>query len=104
MGSSFRCSTWVGSSFTLKHKARLERLASDKHSRLLQKLVNYGRKKFLILGHVSIIFCRRPGQGILTEREGSVQLTSTLRFCNKIKKFDLKSTDLNKLVQGGKLY
>jgi hypothetical protein len=28
------------------HKTSLERLARDKHSSLLQKFVNYGRKKF----------------------------------------------------------
>jgi hypothetical protein len=28
----------------------LEKLATEKHSRLLQKLVNYGQKSFIILG------------------------------------------------------
>ncbi len=31
---------------THKHQTKLERLASDKHSSLLRKSVNYGRKKF----------------------------------------------------------
>jgi hypothetical protein len=35
---------------TRKHKTRLERLAWDKHSSLLRKLVNYGRKKFYRIG------------------------------------------------------
>jgi len=46
VGASFKCSTWVGSSLSYKHKARLERFARDKHSSLLRKLVNYGHKKF----------------------------------------------------------
>ncbi len=29
-----------------KHEARLEKLARDKHSSLLQRFVTYGRKKF----------------------------------------------------------
>ncbi len=32
------------------HKTRLERLARDKHSSLLQKSVNYGQKKFNNIG------------------------------------------------------
>ncbi len=32
------------------HQIRLERLARDKHSSLLRKLVNYGRKKFYEIG------------------------------------------------------
>ncbi len=43
---SFRCTPWVGSS--LSHK--LESHVSDKHSSLLRKLVNYGRKKFHNIG------------------------------------------------------
>ncbi len=42
---------WVGSYFTNKHQTRPERLARDKHSSLLQKSVNYGRKKFYSTGH-----------------------------------------------------
>jgi hypothetical protein len=43
----FRCST-PGSAPGLTHKyyTRQEKLARDKHSSLLQKSVNYGRKKF----------------------------------------------------------
>jgi len=37
--------------FTHKHQARFERLARDKHSRLLWKVVTYGRKKFYSIGH-----------------------------------------------------
>ncbi len=39
------------SGLILKHLTKLERLAMDKHSSLLQKLVNYGHKKVLIVGH-----------------------------------------------------
>ncbi len=41
---------WVGSSLTQKHWTRLEMLARDKHVSLLRALINYGRKKFTILG------------------------------------------------------
>jgi hypothetical protein len=30
----------------LKYETRLERLANDKHSRLIYKLINYGHKKY----------------------------------------------------------
>ena len=43
-------SNQVGSGLTLKHSTRLERLAKDKHSSLLRKSVNYGRKKFYSKG------------------------------------------------------
>jgi hypothetical protein len=45
----------LGPCFT-NRQTRLERLAMDKHSSLLQKLVNYDRKKFITLG---------PGSGII---------------------------------------
>ncbi len=48
-------STWVGPGLTHKHKTRLERLAKDKHLSLLQKSVNYGRKKFSTRPHVTIL-------------------------------------------------
>ena len=32
------------------HETRLERLATDKHSSLLRKFVNYGHKKFYSIG------------------------------------------------------
>jgi hypothetical protein len=38
------------SGLTCKHYTRLERLARDKHSSLLRKSVNYGRKKFYSTG------------------------------------------------------
>jgi hypothetical protein len=38
--------TWVGSALKIKYKARLERLVRDKHTTLLRKFVNYGRKRF----------------------------------------------------------
>jgi hypothetical protein len=45
-GAPERCFTWVGSGLTRKYWTRLERLAKDKHSSLLQKSINYGCKKF----------------------------------------------------------
>jgi hypothetical protein len=36
----------VGSRLTHKHRTRLERLARDKHSSLLQTFLDYDRKKF----------------------------------------------------------
>ncbi len=42
--------TQVGSCHTRKHQTRLERLARDKHSSLLQKSINYGRKKIYRIG------------------------------------------------------
>jgi hypothetical protein len=38
----------VAPGLTHKHWARLERLAKDKHSSLLQKSINYGRKFFIV--------------------------------------------------------
>jgi hypothetical protein len=38
--------TQVGLGLTYKHQTKLEMLASEKNSRLIQKFVNYGRKKF----------------------------------------------------------
>jgi hypothetical protein len=45
-----RCCPWVGSGLTHKHQTRLERLARDNHSKLVQKFVNYGHKKFYRIG------------------------------------------------------
>jgi hypothetical protein len=45
----FRCLTWVGLNLTKKHYTMLERLARDKWSSLLQKIVTYSRKKFITL-------------------------------------------------------
>ena len=45
----FRCSTLgYAPGLTHKHQTRLERLAKDKHSGLLQKSVNYSRKSFIV--------------------------------------------------------
>ncbi len=49
--------TRVGSRLSHKHQAKLERLASDEHSKLLLTFVNYGRKKFCNIGS-SIISSR----------------------------------------------
>ncbi len=49
--ASFRCST-LGQppGLTHQHYTKLERLAKDKHSSLLQKYVYYGCKKFYSTG------------------------------------------------------
>jgi hypothetical protein len=43
---------YPGEAHSLSHKysTRLESLARDKHSSLLRTFVNYGRKKFYIIG------------------------------------------------------
>jgi len=43
------CFTWVGSSFTHKHCARLERL-DRKNTNLLRSFINYRVKKFYSVG------------------------------------------------------
>ncbi len=53
------------------------------------------------------LYCPTSGQGILTEGEGSVHLTSSLRYLvlSKVNHiFKIKATGLNQLVQGGQLY
>ncbi len=40
----------IGFYFTNKHWTKLERLARDEHSSLLQTFLNYARKSFLTLG------------------------------------------------------
>jgi hypothetical protein len=45
-GAHGRCFTWAGFSLTREHQARLERLAREKRSSLLQKFVKYVFKKF----------------------------------------------------------
>ncbi len=45
-----RDSTEIGSVLSCKHQTRLLKFARDKHSSLLQKFVNYGRKKFYNIG------------------------------------------------------
>ncbi len=49
----------VGSNHTIKNLTRLERLARNKRCSLLQKSVNYGRKKFHNIGH------RPPGPNVI---------------------------------------
>ncbi len=49
-GAPERSFTQVGSGLTLNHYTRLDRLAMDKHLSLLQEFINYGRKKFPIIG------------------------------------------------------
>jgi hypothetical protein len=46
-----RCFTWIG--ITLKHYTILERVARDKHSNLLRKLVTYSRKRYYNIGPCS---------------------------------------------------
>jgi hypothetical protein len=45
----------VCTSLAHKHLTRLERLAKDRHTDLLWKSVNYGRKMFMQQAHMSII-------------------------------------------------
>jgi hypothetical protein len=45
---------WVGLGLTRKHSTRLERLAKEKDSNLLQRFINYGRKKFYNIGFRSV--------------------------------------------------
>jgi hypothetical protein len=40
---------WLGFGLTKKYKSRLERLAKDKHSCLLQTFVSYGQKSLVTL-------------------------------------------------------
>ncbi len=47
-GAPERYFTQVASGLSCKHQTRLERLAMDKHSSLLRKSVNYGRKSFIV--------------------------------------------------------
>ncbi len=47
---TFQVSTWKCSGLTRKHLTRLERLARDKHSSLLQKSKKYGHNKFNRIG------------------------------------------------------
>ncbi len=49
-GAPEKCFTQVSSGLTCKYYTWSERLASEKHSGLLQKFVNYGRKKFYNIG------------------------------------------------------
>jgi hypothetical protein len=44
------CFTWVGPGLAHKHLTRLEKLARDKHSSLLQKSVKYSSYKFFSTG------------------------------------------------------
>jgi hypothetical protein len=95
----------VGSCFTNRHWTRLERLAMDKHYSLLQKFVNYDRKKLYNLGQIVQLGClSEPGnvvsQGTLTEGKGSGRLTSSLRCSLFLQKkvnsvFNTKTADFN---------
>ncbi len=49
-GAPERCFTQVCSGLTHKDQIRLKRLARDKHSGLLRKSINQGRKKFYSTG------------------------------------------------------
>jgi hypothetical protein len=48
-------STWIGSGLTRKHYTRLERLAWEKHSSLLDPYVSYGEKSFVTTNPVAQI-------------------------------------------------
>jgi hypothetical protein len=49
-GTTERCFILVGFGLTCNHYTRLEELARDKHSFLLQKFVNCGQKKSYSIG------------------------------------------------------
>ncbi len=60
---TLRCST-LGETpgFTHKHQTRLEKLARDKYTTLLQTFINYGQKSFITFGPGSQLmpnYCRR---------------------------------------------
>ncbi len=40
----------VGAGLMCKHFVRLDKISCDKHSSLLQTIINYGRKKFYNIG------------------------------------------------------
>ncbi len=71
-----RCSTWVSSSLTHKHLNRLENLASDKHSSLLRKLVNYGKKTFYNIGPKMESVTGEKRSSLLRKFQAFVTLTS----------------------------
>ncbi len=50
------CYPHVGSGLAHKYLTRLEKLTRGKHFSLLQKFVNYGRKKFYYIGLSMTIF------------------------------------------------
>jgi hypothetical protein len=50
-GEPERRFSWVGSGLTVKHETRLEKLARENHSGLLQKFVNYWQENVLLYGH-----------------------------------------------------
>jgi hypothetical protein len=54
------CFTWVGSGHTCKHLAKLETLAMNIHTSLLQTLVNYKSKKLYNIGPRSGSFINSP--------------------------------------------
>ncbi len=56
-GAPEMCFTQVGSGLTHKYQARLEKNPRGKYSSLLQKSVNYGRKKFCNIGLRNKYFC-----------------------------------------------
>jgi hypothetical protein len=58
-GVPARCFTRVSSSLARKHLTKLERLARDKHSNLLWKVVTYGHKSFITLAPVWMILLVR---------------------------------------------
>jgi hypothetical protein len=68
-GASERFLNRVGPCFTYKHYTRLEKLARDKHTSLLQKFVACGRKKFYYIGswwYEKLIFKNCIGKDLLT--------------------------------------
>jgi hypothetical protein len=70
-----------------KHQTKLERQASEKHSSLLRKLVNYGRSNepagvdFIKYTH----FFWKPDRNI--KRGHSLQFTKTVKLAQRVIKF-----------------
>jgi len=71
-----RCFTWLSSSLAYKQQTRLERLARDKHSSLLQKFVIYVQKKVYSIGawyklitHASLGNDKKPNGAILIQTD-----------------------------------
>ncbi len=93
----FRCST-LGQApgLTRKHQTRLQKLARDKHSNLLQKSVNYRQKSFITLApggqngkgwveqeFVLLIIAALPSEALLPNEQISywIALGHSIPFC-----------------------
>jgi hypothetical protein len=103
-GASERCFIHLGSSLTSKRDSRLERLAMDKQSSLLRKLVNYGLKSFMTLapeGHAGVevrlvvvgvnqgrLFELENDQNELLGTNGGIRLSMNYSVCYKANRYE----------------